>query len=113
MKLYLCVLVFMSKFARHGKLLSQGSSVSQVVSILRTEGTITTCQTIWHFDQHIKEHGHANSLPKSGRPTMLSAGDLKVINCAMKHYDVTTWKEILTLIEENIISITEHTAYRA
>ena len=104
----------LSAFARQRikHLLSEGNSVTQVVTILGTEGIITTRQTVWRLDNHIKKHGHINPLPKSGRPTKLSAGDLEVIDNAMEHDDETTGKEIVALLEKNGISVSRRTAYR-
>ena len=105
----------LSAFARQRikHLLSEGNSVTQVVTILGTEGIITTRQTVWRLDNHIKKHGHINPLPKSGRPTKLSAGDLEMIDNAIGHDDETTGKEIVALLEKNGISVSRRTAYRA
>ena len=83
-------------------LLSEGNTSTHVVILLRKEGINTTCQTVWHFEKHIRLHGCIEPLPKSGRRM--------TIENAMEHDD---GKELVALLQINGFSVSKRTVYRA
>ena len=106
-----CLSMFARQRAKH--LLSEGSTCARVVCLLREEGVFTTHQTVWRLERHIRAHNRIEPLPKSGRPTRLSAADLQAIDAAMERNDETTGKEIVALLERNRLSVSKRMVYRA
>ena len=102
----------LSMFARQRAwyLLSEGNSISHVVTLL---GIITTRQTVWHLERHVRTHGSIEALPKCGRPPKISNINMDAIDNAMEHDDETTGKELVALLERNGLSVSKRTVYRA
>ena len=105
----------LSLFARRRAwyLLSEGNTCAAVVNQLRKEGIVTTRQTVWRLERHVRAHSCIEPLPKSGRPTKLSDTDMRTIDDAMERDDEATGKELVGLLERNGVSVSKRTVYRA
>ena len=90
------------------KLTDGTSTVTDIV-----EGIITCRQTVWRIQRHIERHETIKPLPKSGRPTKLTAPVLQSIENAMQRDDKTTAKELVSTVHtQNGISVSTTTSLK-
>ena len=95
------------------KLTDGTSTVTDIVEALKSEGIITCRQTVWRIQRHIERHETIQPLPKSGRPTKLTAPVLQSIENTMQRDDETTAKELVsTVCTQNGISVSTTTALK-
>ena len=104
----------LSMYARERirQLTREGASVAQVVETLKRERIVTCRQTVWRMQRHIAEYGIVEPLPKSGRPTKLTATALQSIENSMQQDDETTAKELVTTLRGNGVSVSTTTALK-
>lgn len=79
--------------------LLQGRSISATLRVLDNEGVSTCRQTVWRIRRHIHISGTAHPLPKSGRPTKLTAEVLQMIDDAMERDDEATATELVVTLK--------------
>ena len=77
----------------------KGNTCAAVVAMLRKEDIVTTRQTVWRLERHVRIRGTIEPRPKSGRPSKLTATDIHAIDDAMEGDDETTGKQCLCSIE--------------
>ena len=104
----------LSMYARERirQLSSDGTSVAQMVEVLKEEGIATCRQTVWRLQRHIEEYGTVAPLHKSGRLTKLSATALQSIENMMQRDDETTGKELVNTLRGNGVSVSTTTALK-
>ena len=88
------------------------ATVAEILDALRKEGICTCRQTVWRIQRHIEEYGTIEPLPKSGRPTKLSANALQLIENSMRRDDETTAKELVATLSSNGLSVSTTTALK-
>ena len=105
----------LSLFARQRvwQLLSEGHTCTIVAAELRREGIITTRQTVWRLERHIRAHRTLQPRLKPGRPLKLLVSDMHAIDHAMEEDDETTGKELMDRLQWNGVSVSKRTVYRA
>ena len=81
------------------QMLCKGSTCREVATTLSQEGIHTCHQTMWRLERHIKVHGSALPLPKSGGPTKLTDTALEKIDDAMLQDDEATTKELVVALQ--------------
>ena len=98
---------YLSTYARERiqQLFLQGSTISQVVQILDSEGIATCHQTVWQLKRHITTHQNVAPLPRSGRSAVLTNEVLTIIELLMQRDDETTAKQLVLLLGEMGITI--------
>jgi len=79
--------------------LLEGRSIAATLRVLDSEGVSTCRQTVWRIRRHIRISGTAQPLPKSGRPTKLTAEVLQMIDDAMERDDETTGTELVVTLK--------------